>query len=57
MSKKSRDGSGKTPDDKSTVYFTRFGGRYVNADELLRSDPVRKDNRKMGGACRKERHC
>ncbi len=40
MSKKSRDGSGKTPDDKPTVHFTRFGGRYVNADELLRSEKV-----------------
>lgn len=45
--KKPRDGSGKTPDDKPTVHFTRFGGRYVNADELLRSKKVREQIRSM----------
>lgn len=47
MSEKSRDGSDQDPNDKPTVYFTRFGGRYVKADELLRSRKVRDQIRSM----------
>lgn len=43
--KKSRGGSSQAPDDKPTVHFTKFGGRYVNADELLRSGKVREQIR------------
>ncbi len=45
--KKSRDGSGQNPDGKPTVHFTTFGGRYVNADELLGSEKVREQIRSM----------
>lgn len=41
--KKLRGGSGKAPDDKPTVHFTETGGWYVDPDELLRSEPVRKE--------------
>ena len=41
--KKSRGGSGKAPDDKPTVHITETGGWYVDPDELLRSEPVRKE--------------
>ena len=50
MSKKSRDRSGKTPDDKPAVddkppavHITETGGWYVDPGALLRSDPVRKE--------------
>lgn len=39
-------GSGKNPDEP-TVHFTKFGGRYVKADELLRSEKVREQLRSM----------
>lgn len=45
--KKSRGGSSKAPDDKPTVHFTKFGGRYVDADELLRSEKVREQIHSM----------
>ena len=45
--KRPRSGSSQDPEDKPTVYFTRFGGRYVKADELLRSRKVRDQIRSM----------
>lgn len=54
LSKKPRHGSGKDPDDKPTVYFTRFGGRYVKADELLRSKKVRDQIRSMANLFRND---
>ena len=44
--RKSCGGSGKNPDGP-TVHFTKFGGRYVKADELLRSEKVREQLRSM----------
>ena len=44
--RKSCGGSGKNP-DQPTVHFTKFGGRYVKADELLRSEKVREQIRSM----------
>ena len=45
--KKSHNGSRLGRKDGPTVYFTRFGGRYVKADELLRSEKVRDQIRSM----------
>ena len=41
MSKKSRVGSSRNPEDEPTVHFLNFRGWYVNIDELLRSEKGR----------------
>ena len=46
-SKKPHGGSSQDPADKPTVYFTRFGRRYVKAEELFRSERVREQVRSM----------
>ena len=51
--KKSRDGSGKAPDDKPTVHITETGGWYVDPDELLRSKPVQKEIERLAELARK----
>ena len=51
--RKSRGGSGKTPDDKPTVHITETGGWYVDPDELLRSEPVRKEIERLAELARK----
>ena len=45
--------SKKAPSDTPTVHFTRYGGRYVKADELLRSNAAREQIRKMADLARK----
>ena len=49
MSKKQRSAPTSPAGDEGRpkVHFTRFGGRYVNADELLRSEAVRDQIRSM----------
>lgn len=46
-SKKPCDGPSWDRRDGPTVHFTKFGGRYVEADGLLRSEKVRKQLRSM----------
>ena len=45
--KKPRGGSSRDRKDGPTVRFTRFGGRCVKADELLRSEKARDRIRSM----------
>ena len=56
--KKPRGGSSRDRKDGPTVRFTRFGGRCVKADELLRSmaEPFRNDASRDGaeGSGRKD---
>ena len=47
--------SKKPPSDTATVHFTKYGGRYVKADELLRSNAAREQIRKMAELARKRR--
>lgn len=51
--RKSRDGSGKAPDDKPTVHITETGGWYVDPDELLRSKPVQEEIERLAELARK----
>lgn len=45
MSKKSRVGSSRNPEDESTGHFPNFRGWYVNIDELPRSEKGRMEIR------------